>query len=73
MIKSSAMTFGADGLATQKTGDNGNQALVELTDLDPSHADNFMYSIHHVFPKGSLTKDEVIHYESLLKDKIGTN
>lgn len=55
-----------------KTGDNGNQALVELTDLDPSHADNFMYSIHHIFPKGSLTKDEVIHYESLLKNKIGS-
>jgi hypothetical protein len=31
-----------------------------------------MFSIHHVFPKGALTKDEVIGYESLLKAKIGT-
>jgi hypothetical protein len=55
-----------------KTNDNGNQALVELTNLNPSHADNFMYSIHHVFPKGSLTEREILDYESLLKNKIGS-
>ena len=69
--------YGKDGLwgrwsGYARTGNNGNQALVELTDFDPNHADNFMFSLHHVFPKGALTKDEVLSYESLLKAKIGT-
>jgi hypothetical protein len=55
-----------------RTGDNGNQALRELSDIDPNHAENFMYSIHHVFPKGTKTSEEVIGYESLLKEKLGT-
>lgn len=46
--------------------------MLNLKRLLSSIDNNFMYSIHHVFPKGSLTKDEVMHYESLLKDKIGS-
>jgi hypothetical protein len=55
-----------------RTGDNGNIGMVDLMDLDPNHCDHFRYSIHHVFPKGTKTKKEVIAYESRLKEKLGT-
>lgn len=55
-----------------RTSHNGNKALVELLGLDPSHSENFMYSIHHVYPKGTKTKREIITVESLLKEKLGT-
>ncbi len=55
-----------------KTGNNGNKGLVVLTDLDPTHCENFMYSIHHVTPRGPTTKSEVLHFEQLLKRKIGS-
>jgi hypothetical protein len=55
-----------------KTGDNSNLGMVELMDLDPNHCDHFKYSIHHVFPKGTKTKKEVLNFESKLKDKLGT-
>lgn len=55
-----------------KTGHNYNKALLELAGIDPRHSDYFMYSIHHVFPKGSKTMAEVRHYESRLKEKLGT-
>lgn len=55
-----------------KTGHNYNKALLELIEHDPRHSDYFMYSIHHVFPKGSKTAKEVRYYESRLKEKLGT-
>lgn len=54
-----------------RTGDNGNIGLVELTDLDINHSDYFKYSIHHVFPKGTKTRDEILQIESDLKQKLG--
>jgi hypothetical protein len=54
-----------------RTGDNGNVGLVELTDLDINHSDYFKYSIHHVFPKGTKTKEEIVQIESDLKQKLG--
>ena len=55
-----------------KTGHNNNKALLELTDLDSTHSDHFMYSIHHAFPKGSKSEKEIRNYEILLKKKLGT-
>lgn len=59
-------------LGYAKTGDNGNLGMAELLDLDPLHSNYFRYSIHHVFPKGTKTKQEIINYESKLKDKLGS-
>jgi hypothetical protein len=55
-----------------KTGDNGNLGLVEVLGSGMTHVGNFKYSIHHVFPKGTKTVQEVLEYESLLKEKLGT-
>lgn len=55
-----------------KTGDNGNVGLVEVLESGMTHVSNFKYSLHHVFPKGTKTKEEVLAYESLLKEKLGT-
>ena len=55
-----------------KTGDNNNKGLVELTQLDPEHVNNFIYSLHYVCSKGGKSKDNVLAYEKLLKQKLGT-
>ena len=55
-----------------KTGDNGNIGLVEVLESGLTSANNFKYSLHHVFPKGTKTKEEILTYESLLKEKLGT-
>jgi len=34
-------------------------------------ANNFTYSLHHVFPR-TVSKIDVLHYESLLKNKLGS-
>ncbi len=54
-----------------RTGHNGNKALKELTKHSKDLANNFTFSLHHVFPK-TVSKNEVIAYESLLKEKLGS-
>jgi len=54
-----------------KTGHNGNKALTGLAKKNPNFADNFTFSLHHVFPR-TVSKNDVLYYESLLKNKLGS-
>ena len=68
--------YGGEGLWTRwlgyaRTGHNGNKALKVLASKDPNFADKFTFSLHHVFPK-TVSKNEVIEYESMLKLKLGS-
>ena len=54
-----------------RTGHNGNKALRELSNDNSDFANNFKYSLHHVFPK-TISKNDVLKYESLLKNKLGS-
>lgn len=56
-----------------KTGHNGNKLLVELLQQRGEiHKRNFTFSLHHVFARSAATKKEVLFYESLLKQKLGS-
>ena len=68
--------YGGEGLWTRwsgyaRTGHNGNKALKALASKDPNFADKFTFSLHHVFPK-TVSKNEVIEFESMLKLKLGS-
>jgi hypothetical protein len=54
-----------------KTGHNGNKGLKVLAKNNEDFANNFTYSLHHVFPK-TVSKNDVLYYESLLKNKLGS-
>ena len=54
-----------------RTGHNGNKAFRELKENNDNFASNFTFSLHHIFPK-TVSKNEVISYESLLKNKLGS-
>jgi hypothetical protein len=54
-----------------KTGHNGNKGLKALAKNNQDFANNFTYSLHHVFPK-TVSKKDVLYYESLLKNKLGS-
>ena len=54
-----------------KTGHNGNKTLKELASKNPEFSNNFTYSLHHVFPR-TVSKNDVLYYESLLKNKLGS-
>ena len=54
-----------------RTGHNGNKALKALAQKNPDFANNFSYSLHHVFPR-TVNASEVINYENLLKEKLGS-
>lgn len=55
------------------TGHNGNKLLKELLDQHgDAYARNFRFSLHHVFARGAATKKQVLFYESLLKEKLGS-
>ena len=54
-----------------KTGHNGNKGLKALAKNNPDFANNFTYSLHHVFPR-TVSKNDVLYYESLLKNKLGS-
>ena len=54
-----------------KTGHNGNKALKVLAKKNVDFANNFTYSLHHVFPR-TVSKNDVLRYESLLKNKLGS-
>ena len=66
-----AMVYGLDGLATPELVIIGNKALRALAKKNPEFADNFTFSLHHVFPR-TVSKNDVLHYESLLKNKLGS-
>ena len=54
-----------------RTGHNGNKGLKALAKENPDFANTFTYSLHHVFPK-TVSKNNVLYYESLLKSKLGS-
>lgn len=54
-----------------RTGHNGNKALKVLGKKNPDFANNFTFSLHHVFPR-TVSKNDVLYYESLLKNKLGS-
>jgi len=54
-----------------RTGHNGNKALKALAKKNPDFANNFTFSLHHVFPR-TVSKNDVLYYESLLKNKLGS-
>ena len=54
-----------------RTGHNGNKGLKALAKNNQDFANNFTYSLHHVFPK-TVSKKDVLYYESLLKNKLGS-
>jgi len=54
-----------------KTGHNGNKGLKALAKNNSDFANNFTYSLHHVFPR-TVSKNDVLYYESLLKNKLGS-
>ncbi len=54
-----------------KTAHGGNAELKKLIQSREGYGRNFRFSILHTLPK-TLTKNEVIAYEKLFKDKLGT-
>ncbi len=47
------------------------KSLKALAKDNPDFANTFTYSLHHVFPK-TVSKKDVLYYESLLKNKLGS-
>lgn len=54
-----------------RTKDGGNVKLTEMVSANPNCVDNFTYSILQTLPS-NLNKDEVIRYENLYKEKLGS-
>lgn len=54
-----------------KTGHGGNQQLITLLDEFPDRYHHFQYSILKILPT-ALVKDDVLRYETLYKQKLGT-
>lgn len=53
------------------SGHGGNNELIKLLESNPSYSSNFRFSIMCTLSK-SLTNKEVIEFESLYKEKLGT-
>jgi len=53
------------------TGHGGNELLKDILDADPTAAKHFQFTILQTLPK-TLTNKEVINYENLYKQKLGT-
>ena len=53
-------------------GHGDNKTLKELISQDPTHANNFQFSILMLLPR-TITADEAIKKERLFKNKLGTN
>ena len=53
-------------------GHGDNKTLKELIFQDPTHANNFQFSILMLLPR-TITADEAIKKERLFKNKLGTN
>lgn len=54
-----------------KTGHGGNKMLEELLQKDPKYCNNFRFTILRTLDK-TITKNEVLKYESLYKAKLGS-
>ena len=68
--------YGGNGIWTRwegyaRTGHNGNKALKAIARKNSDFANNFTYSLHHVFPR-TVSRNDVLRYESLLKNKLGS-
>lgn len=68
--------YGGNGIWSRwqgyaRTGHNGNKALKALSSKNKDFANSFSFSLHHVFPR-TTSKNDVIAYESLLKEKLGS-
>jgi hypothetical protein len=68
--------YGSDGIWGRwkeyaRTKDGGNKKLVEMVAVNPNCVENFTYSILQTLPS-NLNKDEVIRYENLYKEKLGS-
>jgi hypothetical protein len=56
-----------------RTGHNYNNRLLALIEKEGiEHCHHFVYSLHGVFPKGSMTQPALIGVESMLKEKLGS-
>ncbi|SDN00241.1 hypothetical protein SAMN05421813_13235 [Daejeonella rubra] len=53
-------------------GHGNNKTLMELVMDDPTHGNNFQFSILMLLPR-TITADEAIKKERLFKNKLGTN
>ena len=53
-------------------GHGDNKTLKDLISLDPTHGNNFQFSILMLLPR-TITADEAIKKERLFKNKLGTN
>jgi hypothetical protein len=68
--------YGKDGIWGRwsnysKTGHGNNKLLVELVENDETYKKNFQWTILSTLP-GNLTKDEIIHFETIYKEKFGS-
>jgi hypothetical protein len=68
--------YGAKGILGRwasyaATGHGGNVRLTELLGVSADHAQNFRFTIMRTLPT-SLTAQEVLRYEQLYKDKLGS-
>ena len=70
--------YGEDGIWGRWTkyvstnGHGDNKTLKELVTADPTHGNNFQFSILMLLPR-TITADEAIKKERLFKNKLGTN
>ncbi|MBS1979419.1 MAG: GIY-YIG nuclease family protein [Bacteroidetes bacterium] len=70
--------YGEDGIwgrwnsYVSTNGHGGNKQLKELVGKKKDYADNFQFSILMILPK-TITADQAIEKERLLKNKLGTN
>jgi hypothetical protein len=55
----------------QKENHNFHKLASLLASKNPEFSNNFTYSLHHVFPR-TVSKNDVLYYESLLKNKLGS-
>ena len=53
------------------TGHGDNRLLRELLDSNPAHCENFSFTLLRTLPR-TLTREEVLRYESLYKAKLGS-
>lgn len=70
--------YGEDGIwgrwckYVSTNGHGDNKTLKELIATDPTHGNNFQFSILMLLPR-TITADEAIKKERLFKSKLGTN
>lgn len=70
--------YGEDGIwgrwckYVSTNGHGNNMTLMELITNDPTHGNNFQFSILMLLPR-TITADEAIKKERLFKNKLGTN